>query len=106
MVRQAGLDAYKGQLLDGLIEVKMVFYLRRPKCHYRSNGTLKPNAPEAPGTKPDVLKLARSTEDALTGVVWVDDSRTVHLDLHKAFGEKPGVVIRITDYERKFLEVV
>jgi hypothetical protein len=53
---------------------------------------------------PDLSKLARSTEDALTGVAWVDDSRVaqyVRLGKHYARTgaldvlDAPGAVIRI-----------
>ena len=99
-VKRAAMEAYAGPLLDELIDVDMTFFLLRPKGHFNSKGQVKPNAPEAPGTKPDVLKLARSTEDALTGIVWIDDSRTVTLTLRKRYGPKPGAIIRIVPHER------
>lgn len=85
-------------LLAGPLEVSMIFYQRRPKGHYGRGGNagvLRPSAPWFPTVKPDVLKLARSTEDALTGVVWVDDSQTIALHVTKLYGEKPGVEITV-----------
>lgn len=90
--------AYRGPLLEGAVWVNMLFIVPRPKDHYgtgKNAGTLKPSAPAYPTTKPDVLKLARSTEDALTGVIWKDDSATVNLNLAKRYGDKPGVEIEI-----------
>ncbi len=57
----------------------MVFTFARPKSHYRSGKNahlLRDDAPSAPANHsgPDLSKLARSTEDALTDAgVWVDD---------------------------------
>lgn len=68
----------------------MVFYMRRPKGHYRKDGTLKPNAPARPRTKPDTSKLGRATEDSLTGIVWDDDGRVADLVLSKRWAERPG----------------
>lgn len=59
--------------LDGPLVARMVFTLPRPKSK---------RADEAPAAdrKPDVSKLIRSTEDALTGIVWSDDARVVGYD--------------------------
>ncbi len=89
---------YDGPLLDGLLSVTMVFYMPRPKGHYRANGELHAWAPVGPPTKPDCLKLARSTEDALTGVVWKDDNATIDLHLFKRYAvDRPGAQVMITD---------
>lgn len=44
-----------------------------------------------PATKPDVDKLQRAAFDALTHIVWVDDSRIVHVSAEKVFPGEPGV---------------
>jgi Holliday junction resolvase RusA-like endonuclease len=65
---------------DGEVIVSMVFTFARPKSHYRTGRNahlLRPDAPARPGKPPDLSKLLRSTEDALTHVVWTDDARIV-----------------------------
>jgi len=83
-VKQAGLEATgwgERPCLDGPLRVSMVFTFGRPASHYgtgRTAGRLKPSAPLAPHVYPDLSKLARATEDALTDArVWRDDSRVV-----------------------------
>lgn len=80
-------------LLDDALELEMVFTLHRGKTVKRAHPTVYP----------DLSKLARSTEDALTGVVWTDDARIVRyrnlakhypLDGNDAL-TYPGVVIRV-----------
>lgn len=71
------------------IAVAIVFRLARPGGHWSKNGGLRPSAPLRPSVKPDVDKLARATLDAMTGVVFDDDSRIVELALHKTYAE-PG----------------
>ncbi len=61
--------------LDCALDVTFIFSLPKPKSVTR----------ELPTVKPDVLKLARSTEDALTGIVWVDDARIVSERLRKLY---------------------
>jgi Holliday junction resolvase RusA-like endonuclease len=83
---------------DAALFVQMTFHIIRPKGHFRSgknSDMLRDSAPKFPTSKPDVLKLARSTEDAMTGIVWKDDSATVTLVLKKRYSETPGVHIYI-----------
>lgn len=70
------------------IAVALRFHLARPTGHYgtgKNSGVLKASAPSVPAVKPDIDKLARSTLDALTGVVFDDDSRIVELVVLKQF---------------------
>ena len=81
--------------LDGPLAAYMVFSLPRPAAHYgtgRNAGTLRPTAPTRPAGTPDLSKLARSTEDALTAAgLWRDDARLVeYTRLAKVYcGEDP-----------------
>lgn len=87
-----------GGPLDGPLEVSMQFVEARPKGHYgtgRNAGRVRDSAPRYPMKKPDVLKLARSTEDSCTGILWRDDCLTVDLTLSKRYGERPGVHISV-----------
>jgi len=101
VVALAGKAAMEGNLpLTGSLAVWMTFILPRPKSHFgtgRNAHTLKPAFRDLGHTsKPDVLKLARSTEDALTGICWGDDSQTAYLCVSKIYGEQPGVWIEVS----------
>lgn len=93
-VRKAG----RRDLLAGPLEVAFVFHLVRPRGHYGKKGVL-PSAPPQPITKPDVLKLARAVEDALTGIVWRDDAQIVVELLEKRYAVRYGVSVRIKEAE-------
>jgi len=97
-VAYSGHENAPAQLLRGALSVSFVFFVPRPKGHYRTGkraAELRPDAPTYPTKKPDVLKLSRSTEDALTNIIWADDAQTVWLTAMKQFGEKPGCQITI-----------
>lgn len=98
------------QLLDGALVVDMVFTFTRPANQYgtgRNSAALKDSAPPRPKGKPDVSKLARSTEDALTKILYKDDALiTEYGRLLKVYaGEdrdalaSPGARIRIYTLE-------
>jgi crossover junction endodeoxyribonuclease RusA len=63
---------FQGEALN----LECVFALARPAGHFGKRG-LRPGAPLAPQTKPDVDKLARQVGDALKGLLYDDDSRIV-----------------------------
>ena len=89
-----------GPLITGPVKLELTFFMQRPLGHYgtgRNDGKLKASAPKYHTSKPDVLKLARGVEDALTAVIWKDDSYIVLESLSKEYGERPGVWIRITE---------
>jgi Holliday junction resolvase RusA-like endonuclease len=86
-----------GGAIDGPLRVSMVFTLPKPASAPKRRRTW-------PDKKPDVSKLARSTEDAISDAgLWADDARVVEYSrLAKVFpGEDPdalnapGVRIRI-----------
>lgn len=83
--------------LDGPLVVSMVFTLAKPSSAPKRRTTY-------PDRKPDLSKLVRSTEDALTDAgFWVDDARVVEYSrLAKVFPcediealPRPGVRIKV-----------
>jgi len=85
-------------LLEGVLSVDVEFTMPRPKGHFRTGrhaGELRADAPAFHTSKPDTTKLWRSTEDALTGIVWHDDSCIADQCIRKVYGDKPGAKISV-----------
>lgn len=87
--------AYRGKPLEGPLSLTIKFVMPRPQSHYRSNGTLKSDAPKWHTCKPDRTKLMRSLEDSLTGICWIDDTQVVTGLCEKVYGSKPGATVKI-----------
>jgi len=83
---QAGCTPMEGQLT-----LSVIFWMPRPKGHFRKNGTLKPSAPARPIVAPDTTKLLRSTEDALKGITWHDDAQIVYQVASKEYAARDGI---------------
>jgi len=101
-VRAAALQWGRKTPMTGALRVDVTFLLRRPKSHFgtgRNVGVLKPSAPLFPTIRPDVLKLARAVEDALTGICWLDDAQIVHEMLAKGFSDDEGVYVTVRAME-------
>lgn len=82
--------------------VDATYYFARPKSHYGTKGGvqyIKPGAPRQHTSKPDRDKLDRALNDALTGVVFNDDSQSWSGRTSKVYcnaGEMPGVQVSVT----------
>ncbi len=100
-VASAALDAmadheeYTG-IINSAVELRLAFYLPRPKGHFGKRG-LRDSAPRHITTKPDVLKLARAVEDALTSILYRDDSQIVSETLEKHYGEPARCEVTLTE---------
>lgn len=100
-VKRAARRAYQGGPVEGPVAVEMVFFRKRPdnQCGTgRNAGTVKDWAPRYPITYPDVLKLARGVEDAMTGTVYADDAQIVEertLKLFAAPGTQPRCEVTV-----------
>lgn len=91
LVRLVAQEHAPPELLTGPVRVSLAFFLARPKS--------TPRKVVHHIKKPDVDKTVRAVLDALTGIVWRDDSQVVELHASKGFGA-PGVVVAVTEVER------
>lgn len=86
----------------GPVAVALWFNFPRPQSHFgtgKKRNVLKASAPSDHITKPDLDKLTRCVLDALTGIVYRDDSQVSQfLSIGKYYaglGEAPGARIAI-----------
>jgi Holliday junction resolvase RusA-like endonuclease len=97
-VQQAAVEVFKGELIESAVRVRCDFYFIRPRSHYgsgRNEGVLRSSAPAHHLVKPDGTKLWRAVEDALTGIIWRDDSIVVSQLVNKHYGPENRVDIAI-----------
>jgi Holliday junction resolvase RusA-like endonuclease len=90
-VAKQELEATARGTLEGPVALQVEFYLYRPSGLPKSY-----HGPHL--TKPDLDKLVRAVKDALTSVVWRDDSQVTCLIAGKAYaglGEEPRTVITV-----------
>lgn len=93
----AARKVWTGGLIAGPVRLELVFHMRRPKSHYTTKG-LRPAAPWYHTSQPDLTKLVRAVEDALTERVWQDDRQVVETQAVKVYasrGQPEGVAVKI-----------
>lgn len=72
--------------LTQAVKLVVVYHFQRPKSHYgtgKNANQVKASAPLEHTQKPDLSKLVRALEDALTGIVFKDDSQVASLNCGK-----------------------
>ena len=90
-------------LLEGACYLNIIVYLARPKGDYgkgKNAGKLKPSASKDHIKQPDLDKLCRAIQDALTKLVWRDDSQVTKITAEKYYEDEnhlPGVLIYIKE---------
>lgn len=85
-----GNDIKEGdwKLIDTAIKLEITFKLLRPKS------VSAKKRPE-PITRPDLDNLVKAVKDALSGVLWRDDSQVIELEAKKIYNNPPGVDITV-----------
>lgn len=84
--------------LTGPIGLTVIFYMPRPKGHYRTgknSAMLRDDAPEFFTSRPDVDNFCKHLMDSLNGVFWKDDSQICRLFSEKLYSESPRTYILI-----------
>lgn len=102
-VKHAAIEAMNGRdPFLGPLEIEYTFFMLRPKAHSytgkRRNGELRDNAPKYHITTPDLTKLIRSTEDAMTAIVFRDDSQVAVVHASKLYSDDGKLGVKITIY--------
>ena len=83
------------------LRIIIVFYMPRPKSHFRTGkfkGLLKPDAPIQHKTTPDLDNLVKMVCDSLNGVFYKDDSQISQLKAEKLYtdvGERARTEVHI-----------
>ena len=88
LVQDRAKEAMKDmEMTESAVKFIVHFVYQRPKYHYGKDGKVKSQYVAAyPKVKPDLTKVIRAVEDALTGIVWKDDTQVVAGQYRKTYG--------------------
>jgi crossover junction endodeoxyribonuclease RusA len=79
----------------GPVRCNIDFIFVRPSSHLRTNGEPRSSAPPYPGRRDgDLDKLVRAVLDAVTGIVFVDDTQVVSFVASKKYGKAGGALLK------------
>jgi len=97
---------FEGPIIEGPVKLTVIIVKVRPKNHLTARGLLSATGAAiqralAPAYSPDLGKLERGIEDALTGIVYRDDGQIVWRDSRKVWGTEERVLIYVAELEPK-----
>lgn len=87
-------------LSERALEVSIVFYMSTPK----SKPKKWRESPPAHTVKADADNLVKGTLDALTGILWKDDSQICMLSAHKVYSDNPRIEMVVHEVEGKHMD--
>ncbi len=100
-IREAVGPVAPEEVYRGAVELRATFYVARPSGHFGARG-LRPSAPAYPtkrataGKGGDFDKLVRAVSDALTGIVFADDSQVVDAVVRKRYADRGPVRLELS----------
>ena len=93
-MQERGLEPY-----DGPLEVRMEFYRPVQSSISNKERARRLLGVHRPTVKPDLSNYIKATEDALNGVLWVDDNLIVTEKAEKNYSDHPRIVIEVNLYQ-------
>lgn len=80
--------------LEGAVSLSVTFLKAVPPSWPRSKREKAINGELWPTGRPDLSNLVKSIEDAMNGIIYLDDSQIVNLHVVKAYSQKHAVLVR------------
>lgn len=97
LIALAAQQAMAGRtLLTGPVFVHMEITLPVPSSWSQKRKALALAGQIHPTTKPDIDNVEKAIFDGINGIVWKDDVQVVEVLKRKAYGDVPGVLVRIS----------
>ncbi len=75
--------------LEGAVKADFELYMPKPKRLKRKH----------PTTKPDATNTIKAAEDAMNGIVFIDDAQITRITAFKEYSDDPRVVIHVSEID-------
>ena len=95
LVQAEALRVRPATPLTGPVTLVIEIYKQVPKSFSKAKRSQAELGLLRPTTKPDISNILKGIEDALTGIIWLDDSQIVRLVASKAYSYHPRVEVQI-----------
>ena len=96
-------EKFKGAPLDGPLEVNWWFYRPVQSSLSKAAKSRRLSGVEPPVVKPDLSNYLKSAEDALNGVLWLDDRLIVIERCFKRYSEEPRIEVEVKRHKEDTL---
>lgn len=98
LVKLMALECMVGKsLLDGAVSMRISLHVPIPSSWSKKKQEQARNGELRPLTKPDCSNVTKAIEDAMNGIVYVDDKQIVELSVSKYYSELPRAEIKVSE---------
>jgi len=87
--------------MDGPVSLSVQFYQPVPPSWPKAKRAKAIACEHWPTSRPDLSNLVKSIEDACNGILYLDDSQIVSLQVLKLYAESPAVLVRCWPVARR-----
>lgn len=88
-------------ILTGPVCLTMHIRCKVPESWSHKRKTAALNQEIVPTTKPDTSNIVKAVEDALNGVLYVDDNQIVQLSVLKSYAVEPGILVSAYELDKQ-----
>ena len=81
---------------SGPVTLSIWAYMSIPESKSKMTKAMMRSGHEKPTKKPDIDNIIKAVMDALNGAAWKDDKQVCELNVHKLYGDTPGLFVRIS----------
>jgi Holliday junction resolvase RusA-like endonuclease len=96
-VRALAAGVAPSKPMSGPVKVKIMLYRYTPQRWNKAKIAAALAGALRPTTKPDITNLVKGIEDAIKGLIWVDDSQVVELAVAKWYSDNPRAEVEIDE---------
>lgn len=82
-------------LFDGPVSLELVLYMGVPASWSAKKQGMALSGEIIPTTKPDASNVLKAVEDAMNGIVYLDDKQISDLSVKKRYSSHPGVGVTV-----------
>lgn len=91
------MNKARAKITEGPVRLDLVVVHPIPKAFSKKKRLQAIEGDILPCVKPDIDNVEKIVEDALNGIVWVDDKQVCKVEKDKIYGEIPRIEVSITE---------
>ena len=95
LIAQTNMNRMQHKPFDGACELSLVLNLPIPSSWSKKKQAAALAGEILPTTKPDCSNVLKAIEDAMNGIVWLDDKQATEVYVQKRYSLNPSAIVTV-----------